>query len=175
MPVSGKRRRRAAAENAEERTRQELEGDTTKDDSDDDFKDAAADKELSEGRLGVREQAAPSYRDAVSAAKREKLVAKAAADLGFDSDDDVEMAPAPRKKKKVKKSPDSKKKVLRQCRRLAGVASTPSTRPRDAADASLRVAPRRTRKKRSRRSATSSPESLVVRARPPSCDALIEA
>ena len=71
QPVGGKRRRRAAAENAEERTRQELEGDTTKDDSDDDFKDAAADKELSEGRLGVREQAAPSYKDAVSAAKRE--------------------------------------------------------------------------------------------------------
>jgi len=96
QPVGGKRRRRAAAENAEERTRQELEGDTTKDDSDDDFKDAAADKELSEGKLGVREQAAPSYRDAVSAAKREKLVAKAAADLGFDSDDDEEMAPASR-------------------------------------------------------------------------------
>ena len=112
QPVSGKRRRRAAAENAEERTRQELEGDTTKDDSDDDFKDAAADKELSEGKLGVREQAAPSYRDAVSAAKREKLVAKAAADLGFDSDDDVEMAPA-KKKKKVKKSPESKKVCMR--------------------------------------------------------------
>ena len=152
QPVSGKRRRRAAAENAEERTRQELEGDQTKDDSDDDFKDAAADKELSEGRLGVREQAAPSYRDAVSAAKREKLVAKAAADLGFDSDDDEEMAPAPRKKKKVKKSPDSKKKVLRPCRRLA---STPSTWPRDAFDANPRVAPRRTRRRRSRRNATS--------------------
>ena len=93
---------------------------------------------MSEGRLGVREQAAPSYRDAVSAAKREKLVAKAAADLGFDSDDDEEMAPAPRKKKKVKKSPDSKKKALRQCRW-----------PRDnGVDASLRVAPRRTRRRR---------------------------
>ena len=165
QPVGGKRRRRAAAENAEERTRQELEGDTTKDDSDDDFKDAAADKELSEGRLGVREQAAPSYKDAVSAAKREKLVAKAAADLGFDSDDDEEMAPAPRKKKKVKKSPDSKKKALRQCRRLA------STPPRDALDASLRVAPRSTQKKRPPRNATSSREFSVARARPPSCGA----
>ena len=143
----------------------------TKDDSDDDFKDAAADKELSEGRLGVREQAAPSYRDAVSAAKREKLVAKAAADLGFDSDDDEEMAPAPRKKKKVKKSPESKKKVLRQCRRLA---STPSTRPRDAVDASLRVAPRRTRRRRSRRNEMCWRASSGPRARPPSCDALID-
>ncbi|CAH0366760.1 unnamed protein product [Pelagomonas calceolata] len=124
QPVGGKRRRRAAAENAEERTRQELEGDTTKDDSDDDFKDAAADKELSEGKLGVRERAAPSYRDAVSAAKREKLVAKAAADLGFDSDDDEEMAPAPKKKKKVKKSPDSKKKKKKKPKKrdvLAGI------------------------------------------------------
>jgi hypothetical protein len=129
---------------------------------------------LSEGKLGVREQAAPSYRDAVSAAKREKLVAKAAADLGFDSDDDVEMAPA-KKKNKVKKSPDSKKKVLRQCRRLAGVASTPSTSPR--------VSGRRVdahclsthRRKRSRRNETSSRAFLVVRARPPSCDAPIEA
>jgi hypothetical protein len=118
--------------------------------------------------LGVREQAAPSYRDAVSAAKREKLVAKAAADLGFDSDDDEEMAPAPRKKKKVKKSPDSKKKALRQCRwpRDDGVDAAARRRRRES-----QGRPAQDKKKRSRRSEMCWRAFLAVRARPPSCGA----
>ena len=89
----------------------------------------------------------------VSAAKREKLVAKAAADLGFDSDDDVEMAPAPRKKKKVKKSPDAKKVRMSMSRFSVYVNLLRSCRwPRAiAVDARLRVAPRRTRRRRSPR------------------------
>ena len=103
-PVTEKRKRRAAAENSEARTRVELEGNTTKDDNDDvDFKDAKADQELAAGHLQARQRAAPSYRDAVSAAKRGKLVAKAAQDLGLESDSDAEMAPVQKKKKKKQK------------------------------------------------------------------------
>ena len=99
-------------------------------------------------------------------------MAKAAADLGFDSDDDEEMAPAPRKKKKVKKSPDSKKKVLRQCRwpRDDGVDAAARRRRRvDAHGLS------QDRRKEAQEARCSSGHLRVRALPPPSCGAPIEA
>ena len=137
-PTVSKRSRRAAAQDAEARTAAELADAESGDEDveDGDFADAEADRAIAAAggaEAFAGDRAAPTARDAIRQAKRQKAAAEAAADLGLgddeSSDDDAAAAAAAAAPNKAKKTKKKKKKKKQAKDALSLIHISEPTRP----------------------------------------------